>query len=394
MTMGKSLLAIIFIFICSTVAWVVLGTTVVVRTHEQDTKLKRAVGRLWGNAQRQKAPTVSYDAKNKGEDPGRHFLPLDKSDITVGLDLEHRKKGLLWYSTYRVAFSGKYRVLNSTKRRRDIIFKYSFPAKDGIYDNFMLVIDGEGIEDYEVREGVIVKKLKLGRGEAADIEISYVSRGLDEWWYVFGPEVSRVKDFALTINTDFEKIDFPEKSISPTSKEETKGGWELTWEYTNLLSGVQIGLEMPRKLNPGPFVSRVSFFAPVSLFLFFFLLFIITAVKRIDIHPMNYFFLAGAFFSFHLLMAYLVDHVSIHRAFAISSVVSIFLVISYMRLVVGPGFAFFTTGISQFVYLVLFSYAFFLEGFTGLSITVCCIVTLFIVMQLTGRVNWGEKFRS
>lgn len=394
MTMGRRLLAIIFIFICSSVAWIILGTTVVVRTHEQDTKLKRAVGRLWGNAQRQEAPTVSYDAKNKGEDPVRHFLPLDKSDITVGLDLEHRKKGLLWYSTYRVAFSGKYRMLNSTKRRRDMIFEYSFPAKDGIYDDFKLVIDGEGIEDYEVREGVIVKKLKLGRGEAADIEISYVSRGLDDWWYVFGQEVSRVKDFALTMNTDFEKIDFPEKSISPTAKEETKGGWELTWEYTNLLSGVQIGLEMPRKLNPGPFVSRVSFFAPVSLFLFFFLLFIITAVKRMDIHPMNYFFLAGAFFSFHLLMAYLVDHVSIHKAFAISSVVSIFLVISYMRLVVGPGFAFFAMGISQFVYLVLFSYAFFLEGFTGLSITVCCIVTLFIVMQLTGRVNWGEKFRS
>ena len=114
--------------------------------------------------------------------------------------------------------------------------------------------------------------------------------------------------------------------------------------------------------------------------MFFFLLFIITAIKGIKLHPMNYFFVAAAFFSFHLLLAYLVDHVDIHLSMAICSVVSIFLVVSYMRLVVGPRFAFIETGLSQFVYLVLFSYAFFLTGYTGLSITVVCILTLFIVM--------------
>jgi hypothetical protein len=42
---------------------------------------------------------------------------------------------------------------------------------------------------------------------------------------------------------------------------------------------------------------------------------------------MNYFFLAAAFFSFHLLLAYLVDHISIHMAFAVCSAVSVFLVV-------------------------------------------------------------------
>jgi hypothetical protein len=32
------------------------------------------------------------------------------------------------------------------------------------------------------------------------------------------------------------------------------------------------------------------------------------------------------------------------------------------------------------------------EGFTGLTVTVIAIITLFIVMQMTGRVNWNEKF--
>jgi len=42
---------------------------------------------------------------------------------------------------------------------------------------------------------------------------------------------------------------------------------------------------------------------------------------------------------------------------------------------------------------VLFSYAFFFKGFTGLAITIGAIVTLFVVMQMTGRVQWSEKFR-
>ncbi|HXU47466.1 MAG TPA: inner membrane CreD family protein, partial [Candidatus Binatia bacterium] len=153
-----------------------------------------------------------------------------------------------------------------------------------------------------------------------------------------------------------------------------------------------IGLAMPEKLQPGPLTGRISFFAPVSLLFFFFILFVLTTVRQIDLHPMNYFFLACAFFSFHLLMAYLVDHLSVNASFLICSAVSIFLVVSYLRLVVGMRFAAFEAGVAQLIYLVLFSYAFFFEGFTGLAITIGAIITLFVVMQVTGRIRWSEQF--
>ena len=90
-------------------------------------------------------------------------------------------------------------------------------------------------------------------------------------------------------------------------------------------------------------------------------------------------------------MAYLVDHVSIHVAFLASSIVSIALVVSYLRLVVNPRFAVVDAGLAQLIYLVLFSYAFFFEGFTGLAVTIGAIVTLFVVMQMTGKIRWEEK---
>lgn len=194
------------------------------------------------------------------------------------------------------------------------------------------------------------------------------------------------------MTTNFKDIDFPDNTLSPTEKIETARGWNLNWNYKNLVSGYQIAMTMPEKLQPGPLAGRISFFAPVSLFFFFFLMLIITTMRGIELHPMNYFFLAAAFFSFHLLLAYLVDHVSIHLAFGISSAVSIFLVVSYLRLVVGTRFATREAALAQFIYLVAFSYAFFLKGFTGLAITIGSILTLFVVMQVTGRIRWKEKF--
>jgi inner membrane protein involved in colicin E2 resistance len=149
---------------------------------------------------------------------------------------------------------------------------------------------------------------------------------------------------------------------------------------------------LPEKLQPGPLAGRISYFAPVSLFFFFFLMFILATLRNIELHPMNYFFLASAFFSFHLLLAYLADHISIHLTFLICSAVSIFLVVSYPRLVVGMRFAAVEAGLAQLVYLILFSYAFFFKGFTGLAITIGSIITLFVVMQMTGRISWAERF--
>jgi inner membrane protein involved in colicin E2 resistance len=109
---------------------------------------------------------------------------------------------------------------------------------------------------------------------------------------------------------------------------------------------------------------------------------------------MHYWFIAAAFFAFHLLMAYLVDHISVHAAFAIAAAVSLVLVVTYLRVVTGMRDALLKAGVAQAIFLVLFSYAFFFEGFTGLSITVGAILTLFALMQMTARVSWDDVFSA
>ena len=194
------------------------------------------------------------------------------------------------------------------------------------------------------------------------------------------------------MNTNFHAIDFPAKTLSPAVKQETPDGWRLTWNYRDLVGGSGVGMAFPQRLQPGVIAERITLWAPLSLLFYVFVMLVITTLRRIDLHPINYFFLAAAFFAFHLLFAYTVDRVPIGWAFAICSVVSMALTVSYLRLVVGLRFAAVEAALAQFFYLILFSYALFDEGYSGLSITVGAIVTLFITMQVTGRIDWSERF--
>jgi hypothetical protein len=409
-SMARRLAALIFIFACTAVAWIILGATIMIRTEGGDSgKLRGKVGTNWGVSQTQAPPSATwtrtrqafndFPAEN-GKTERRQVevtdtftLPLDASDVKVALNLEHRQKGLLWYSTYTVAFGGEYVFRNDSAEDREVSFNFRFPVSQAIYDDLAVTLDGAAVATTTDQQGVHTIA-KVPAGKTARLKVGYRSQGLDTWSYNFAPAdgVAQVHDFKLHMTTNFKDIDFAENTLSATTKQETPNGWVLDWDYTNLVTGSALGMVMPEHLQPGPLAGQISFFAPVSLFFFFFLMFIITTLRGIDLHPMNYFFLAAAFFAFHLLMAYLVDHISIHLAFGISSLVSIFLVISYLRLVVGIRFAAVEAGLAQFVYLVLFSYAFFFKGFTGLAVTIGSIVTLFVVMQLTGRVDWTAKF--
>lgn len=399
--------AITVIFVCASVAWVILGATIDHRTGEFDDRLRPGVASIWGAPQEQGPPSAAYErigeekieTQTDGHTTTRIekrrsavFLPLEASRINADLKLEYRQKGLLWYSTYVVDFDGAYRFKNTSDQPQAVTFRLQFPAEHAIYDGFVLEVNGRPVPVTNDKQGAATSA-QIGPRETASLRVAYRSHGLESWRYRLGDEVSQARDFALRVKTNFKDIDFPLNTLSPTEKHETGAGWELTWNYATLISGFQIGVTMPEKLQPGPLAGQISYFAPVSLFLFFFVVFIITAMRSIELHPMNYFFLAAAFFSFHLLLAYLVDHISIHFAFLICSVVSVFLVVSYLRVVVGPRFALVEAGGAQFIYLVLFSYAFFLHGFTGLAVTVGCIVTLFAVMQMTARIRWTNHFR-
>jgi inner membrane protein CreD len=392
----KHLAGVTLVLICASVAWFILGATLAVRTQSSDSVQRDQLAAEWGSEQRQTAPQF-WRATRHLDKKGRPYFDQTamspaSSRIDVDLTLDPRQKGLLWYNTYAVGFTATYRVANPGPDAR-VHVDVSFPSDNATYDDVTLVVDGKRVPVTSA-SGVITAPLPAGHGRPSTVSVRYRSHGIGTWAYQFGEGVVSVHDFVLTMKTNFHAIDFPPKTLSPTAKHETPDGWRLAWSYRDLIGGFGVGMAFPQRLQPGPLAERITFWAPLSLMFYVFVMLVITTLRRIDLHPINYFFLAAAFFAFHLLFAYTVDRIPVAWAFAICSVVSMFLTVSYLRLVVGLRFAAVEAALAQFFYLILFSYALFDEGYSGLSITVGAIVTLFVTMQVTGRIDWSERFAT
>jgi len=380
---------IIMIFCTVGVAWLILGGTIEYRTSDLKTTLSREVDSLWGPAElTQEPPFVTRAVQGHlTSDPVR-------SEIQVQFDHENRYKGLLWFSTYTVRFSGSYTVLSHKEGGERFVFR--LPPNVPFLESLSVKLDGaQALADRATPD--LAVELPPDEKEHI-ITVEYQTRGRDRWLYGPAPDAKTtvyLKGFCLTATTNFRDIDYPKGSVSPSkAAEPSDRGMKAAWKFDDYRTRQGIGIEMPARQNAGPIAARMAFYAPVSLFFFYTVMFTIIILKKVPLHPMHYLFISAGFFAFHILMAYLVDKIGIHEAFWICAAVSVFLVTSYMRLVAGARFAILYVGLAQLVYLIGFSYAFFWTGWTGLTVVIVAIITLFVLMQATGRIDWNEVFRK
>jgi hypothetical protein len=395
-------LAIILVFAAASSAWAFLGQTVESRTASLGQSLSEEVNNLWGPSNLvQRAPSVVPGSADRIA--SSFYADPHKSEVTAGFEHHNRYKGLLWFSTYVVQFAGTYVVQappwpspGAPAGPPEGMLIFRLP---GEVEKTAVLVDGRPVPTKYSNSFAHTLLVDLPDGNEHVVTVTYEARGRDRWSYTpVWDDYSRpagLRQFTLTASTNFPEIDYPKGSVSPVTPAAASGeGMKAVWQYDNDRTSKWFGIEMPRREDAGPIAARMSFFAPVSLLFYFTILFAIVVLKNIRLHPMHYLFIAAGFFAFHILLAYLVDLVSIHAAFWVCAAVSVFLVVSYMRLVAGVKFALTFAALAQLVCLVGFSYAFFWAGKTGLTITIGAIVTLFVLMQATGRLDWHEVFKS
>jgi Inner membrane protein CreD len=410
----KYFAAVVLVWLGCALAWVVLGATLVHRSGETSGELTTEVDKLWGPPLSQSPPTASYQQPERVRDKtvtvdaqGRSVeqwverevmktltLPLVGSDLHADLRLQHRQKGLLWFATYGVDFGGRYEFVNDTALPRQVEARFPLEASGAVFDGFRINGADGAPRPYQVVENVARFSTQLQPGEKLVFHVQYRARGRGSFHYAATQGTGRVERFVMKMSADFADVDFPSGTLSPSTHTSSPGAWRGEWRFDSLVASAGIGVELPQKLNPGPLASRITFFAPVGLLFFLFVAAVLGAARGTRLHPMHYLFIGCAFFAFHLLFAYTVDLLAIELAFAAASAVSVFLVVSYGRLFLGLRAAALLLGVPQLLYLVLFSATFFWQGYTGLAVTVGAVLTLFVIMQLTGRTRWDEAFRS
>ena len=385
----KRLLAICLIVGCTSAAWFLLGGTLQYRSNETDGRLGSEVVKNWGPLLTQEHPSLFYEAPT-GAGARREIQP-ETSNIAVTLTYEPKQKGLLWYRTYKAEFTGKYLVKNPTPIAQTIYAAFKFPAADARYDAFSLRF-GDKLTDKAPVNGEIRESLLLPPGAEVPLTVTYRATGLNQWVYSL-KSAKRLKNLHLAMTVNFAEINIPAFAESPTSRAVAGEGRKLQWDYTDVIGANAIAMDMPAVTNPGYVAGRMTFFAPVSLLFFFAVLVIVGIRERTGLHPMNYFFLAAGCFAFQLLFAYLVDLVPLTLSFFLAAAVSLALVNGYLWRATTAKFAA-ISAVAQFAYMVLFSYSFFFDGLTGITITIGAIITLALLMAFTARVKWDTALTA
>src|SRR6266404_3139421 len=199
-SMFKRIAAIVFIFLCTTFAWAVLGTTIFQRTYSSDSSSEVRVASTWGAPQNQLPPVAAYDEmvpkKEVTTENGQkkevvtqekvtNLLPLESSHLNVDLNLEHRQKGLLWYSTYKVGFDGSYSFRNTSDKDQTIVFTFLFPTAQAIYDDLIFTVDDVPL-NLKNEKNSASATARVAAGKTASLKVGYKSQGLNDWHYSFG----------------------------------------------------------------------------------------------------------------------------------------------------------------------------------------------------------------
>lgn len=378
------------ITLAATIAWFVLGATLSLRSGASSSRMGDEVRQVWGPGISQPHLTLVADSTTR---PGDTEVTLPASSkVDAQITYVPKKRGLLWHRTYDVAFSARYEIVNNATSARNVRIQMALPSKSTSYDNFNFQLGEDKATEVAPHNGMVETVALIPAGGTVPLTVGYSARGIDRWGYTFPPG-TRVKNFNLTMTTNFDEVSFPVGATSPTSQEPAgKGdGMELAWTYTDTIDARDIAMDMPRLLNAGPVIARITFYAPISLVFFFGVLVVAGMLRGVNLHPMVYAFLAAGFFAFHLLLAYLGDQISLHAAFAVATLVSLGMVSGYLHLVAGHTLSLVAV-VAQLAYQVLFSYSFFFDGLTGLTLTITGVITLALLMIATARVNWEELF--
>ena len=66
---------------------------------------------------------------------GVRFRATRGTSLDVDLALEHRRKGLIWYPTYRFELDGRHCIANETDKANIYRFAHRFPQQGSVFES-------------------------------------------------------------------------------------------------------------------------------------------------------------------------------------------------------------------------------------------------------------------
>ena len=366
--------------------WLVLTLRLETRTDFVMHRQLHSVKRIWGGNLEQPMPSVRYkgfgsdvSALTKGE--------IHASDISVMLEMDYRKKGLVYYTGYKADFIGKYSIRNPGTEKIYLSFIFPYPMKQGegmLRNVKLLVNDKEDIENTEYQQNLILWTGLLEPAQSLEMQVQYAGRGLNHFIYGFAPG-KQINHFKMKIDVlGSGSVNYPVSTMTPTETTDTDEGTTLTWKLNSVLTQLNIGVLLPDRINIARQISVMTQRAPAFFLMFLASLCIILAISGYPLNFIRIVIISIAYFLFYPLFAYLSVYMNVVLSFILSFGVIGLLIFNYSRVVYRLNTAMANAAAYTF-YLGITSIATLLPTYTGLILVIEGVVLLAIAMQVLSQ---------
>ncbi len=372
------------IFIPIVIGLLMLAERLDMRTYKAMYAQKNSVERIWGGNLAQPMPSVRY--KHFGSDVSSLSRgDIHATDVKVALNVDYRKKGLVYYTGYNAEFMGKYTLKNPEKEKIYLSFIFPYPTEqgEGMLSDVKLLVNGEeDLQNTEYQPTLALWTGLLEAGASLEITLHYKGRGLNAFKYGF-ESGKQINNFNLQMLVDVsDNLDYPDSTMPPTAPlEVSEQGTKLVWQLDRTLTRFNIGVVLPDKLNIEKQMAVMSYRAPAFFLLFFLALLITFVLAGQAVNFIQVAVVSVGYFMFYPLFAYLV--VYIHPVLALLTAFAVigFLIFNYLR----------NLHQTQIALAVLVAYTFclgittvaaLLPLYTGLILTLEGVVLIAVIMQV------------
>ncbi|MCB1176336.1 MAG: hypothetical protein KDK36_02045 [Leptospiraceae bacterium] len=387
------------------IAAIAIGARIDSRHKTSYSKIRESISTIWGGHIYQSPPGLTFNTQGEREYENKNTgeIQTQKTIISKGLSFEAqkldikilkniRKKGLLVFPGYILEFKSEFTFKNNTGKPSMIYFNLELPSYAGNITDVNVELEGKPYTgDSNLADGIDWSGV-LAKDESRTISISYKAQGTESFNYSIGSQKTEIKDFNVSIETDFEDFVVPSNALVPTNQVSDSSGAKFKWESKNLITGQNIALDFEVEGNYGEVASKLFLYSPLSMFLFVSSLLLITTAKAKHLHPMHYLFIIISFFIFYLLGSYLITYVNVFTGIIISLAVSSGIMLYYVYLLKKGNDLLTSILAAAFIFQWVFSIAFFFPEHTGLLITISTILAFIILLKYTAETEWENKF--
>jgi|GEM_PF-943775 len=387
------------------IASIAIGMRIDSRHNQTYSRSLKFVADIWGGQIAQNPPAFFYDGsiteQYLDEKTNQYKTRVKTGQINAGFQAQKldvnikkniRKKGLLSFPGYSVAFNGTYILNNATGVRQNHSFVFALPSNAGNISGISVKFDGAEYKgDSNYADGINWRG-DMVPGETHTITVSYNAQGTESFVYSLADKSIEVKKLEATIHTDFTDVNYPENSMLPAENVSDNDQSRLTWKAENVVTGQNISLKFGIPGNYGAVISKMFLYAPLPILLFTGFLLIVCAARQIRLHPFHYLFIITSFFVYYLIGSYLVSYIPIITAILASLAVSGAILLYYVKLI-GKGKEIISaSGAGILVFQWFFSGAFFFPEHTGFLITIASVIAFIVLIKVTAKIDWENKW--